>query len=164
MKFKQFCIDLVLVISIMSSCKKEKKTTWNLIEKPKTQIEKSIILSFEFNDTVAINQEVSGKLKYNLQIDSLKQSDIDDRFLLLYLTAEGFDLNLKNIQKTNHRIFTDTIGNGTIDFSFSFKKIGNNFLNGIIEDKIILKKPTIDGTIMIRTNEVSLTKNIFVKE
>lgn len=119
------------------------------------------ILLFEFPDTVYEKQVVYGKVKYNLQLDSLELSEIDERFVLLYITTHKGELNLKSVEKIEHSVFIDTIGNGTINFNVNFANSGNNLLNGIIEDKIFLKTPTKEGKIRIITKETNISKEVY---
>ena len=93
----------------------------------------------------------------------MELSEIDERFVLFYITTHKGELNLKSVEKIEHSIFIDTIGNGTINFNVNFANSGNNLLNGIIEDKIFLKTPTKEGKIRIITKETNISKEVYTK-
>lgn len=149
---------ILLTLLIFISCSKvQNKFNSNYFKKSND------ILLFEFPDTVYEKQVVYGKVKYNLQLDSLELSEIDERFVLFYITTHKGELNLKSVEKIEHSIFIDTIGNGTINFNVNFANSGNNLLNGIIEDKIFLKTPTKEGKIRIITKETNISKEVYTK-
>ena len=65
---------ILLTLLIFISCSKvQNKFNSNYFKKSND------ILLFEFPDTVYEKQVVYGKVKYNLQLDSLELSEIEDR-------------------------------------------------------------------------------------
>lgn len=156
MKNKTFKFIFIFSILILTSCKEAKKESIEIMESNED------ILLFEFPDTVKLNQNNFGKIQYNLDIDSIDISEIDERYILFYLTNKKEEINLKSIEDIEHKIFIDTIGDGTFRFDIDFTKNGKNLLNGLIEDKIFLKTPTNDGKIRIITKETKISKDVYV--
>jgi hypothetical protein len=153
---------LVILISCNLNLKKEAHSEVN---KGTSQIKsESLITFFKFKDTSIVNEDILGELKYNLELDSLKSSDIAKRYTFLYITTQREALDLEAIKNANHNIFIDTVGNGTFYFNAKFSDSGNNLLNGVIEDLIFLKEITDEGDTKIIRKKTNISKDIFVKE
>lgn len=150
-------VTSALFLSLISCGNKQNEISNNYLHKKEQPL-----IYFEFNDTVKVNQESLGKLRYNLELDSIQLSDIEERYLFFYLTTEKESLTIEEIKKHKHTMFIDTIGDGTIHFNHNFKKMGNIVLYGIIEDIIIFKTPEADGKIRIKTKETSISKDVYV--
>ncbi len=153
-----------VVFLILTSCKTEpNKDVYDEVLKEASQFDSdSLITFFEFRDTVAINQNISGEIKYNLGLD-VKLTNIDKRYTFFYVTTEKEALDIESIKSTNHNIFIDTVGNGTFYFNTKFTNFGNNLLNGVFEDIIYLKGITKDGKVKIVKKYTNISKDVFVK-
>jgi hypothetical protein len=142
-----------------------KKDVYGIVSKDTLQFRnKSPITFFKFQDTIILNHDVSGEIKYNYEFDGLKLSDIDKRYTFLYITTQKEALDLETIKNTSHNIFIDTIGNGIFYFNAKFTNLGNNLLNGAIEDIIYLKGITKEGKVEIIKKKINLSKEVFIKE
>ncbi|MCF6347010.1 MAG: hypothetical protein L3J20_01760 [Flavobacteriaceae bacterium] len=156
---------LVFLIILISCNTKPKEDISGEVLKDTSQFKsESQITFFEFQDTVTINQDILGEIKYNLGLDDLKLSDIDKRYTFFYVTTQKEALDLESIKNTSHNIFIDTVGNGTFYFNAKFTNYGNNLLNGVIEDIIYLKGITNEGKVKIIKKKTNISKDVFVKE
>ncbi len=155
-----------MFLIILTSCNtKPKKDVSDEVLKDASQFKsESQITFFEFQDTVIINQDISGEIKYNLEFDGFKLSDIDKRYTFFYVTTQKEALGLESIKSTNHNIFIDTVGNGTFYFNAKFTNSGNNLLNGVIEDIIYLRGLTKEGKVKIINKKTNISKDVFVKK
>ncbi|NQX85439.1 MAG: hypothetical protein HRT67_05980 [Flavobacteriaceae bacterium] len=133
-------------------------------EKPKqtNRILDSSITEFTFPDSVYINENFYGHIKYDSSLDSLNLDDIDTRFTLFYLTNEKEVSSLDEIKKLKHNVFIDTTGSGHFSFKIIFDKYGENILSGVVEDKIFFKQTDENESFLIRTKETIVTKDIRV--
>ncbi len=157
-------IYLILLIFFISCNKKlEKESNTEVFKNSLKANGESSVDFFKFNDTVIINKNTLGEIRYNLKLDNLKPSDVDNRFVLLYVTTQDDEpLGLESIKKSKHKIFLDTIGNGTFYFEAKFTKTGNNLLNCVVEDVLFLKKLTKEGKVKMISNKTSISKAVFV--
>ncbi len=149
-----FKILLILIITI--SCKEKKiEVKHQLHEK---------ILSFVCPDTVQLDQIINASIIYNTELDStINLSDIDERTTYLHLTIQDtIQPTLGEIKKSDRLILKDTIGDGLFKFRLKFKTLTNNVLNIGIED-IIFFKPQENDKVRIKTHEVMVSKNVFIK-
>ncbi len=154
MEFKKIFVLIILFNSLLTiSCNEVVKSTKQL---------DSNIVEFNFPNQVPIMTETKGTIQYKLEQDSINIKDIDKRFILFYVTTEVEISSLDYMKNSKHEVFIDTIGNGRINFKVSFSEKGSNFLNGIIEDKIIFKTPDSTGKIRILSKETTVSKNILV--
>lgn len=148
----------VILILIIASCNKKSELLEDNIN-----INEPKIIGFKFPDTVSKNQETLGELKYNLKIDTLESSDIIERYTLFYITTEKNAIGVEAIEKTEHNIFLDTIGNGTFKFKVKFANTGNQLLSGVVEDVVMFKGEKKDKILTI-TDETSVMWEVFVKD
>ncbi len=160
----RFCYILFLLLVISCNNKKVKENLSQKVSKnfSEKENEESLITYFDFKDTLYLDENASGVIKYNLNLDSLSESDIEKRYTFLYISTDKEALNLEAIKNLKHDIFIDTVGNGTFYFEAEFTKVGNNLLNGVIEDLVFLKELTREGKVKIISNKTSISKNVFV--
>ncbi len=157
---KQLKITIILsLLFLISACKIEKKgkIKVNLYDR------NTKILDLEFPDTLLINHDMSGKIIYNMKIDTLKKADISNRFIFLYVTTDKQGIDIHTIKQTNHKIFIDTIGNGKFKFKGSFNNTGNNILNLVFEDVVMTNKLK-KGKVFIYKVYTSISLPVFVKK
>lgn len=126
--------------------------------------ETSKIINFSFPDSVRMNKMTKGKVIYSLQLDTIEESEIIERFLFLYVTSDtihsGFSAS--DIKKKNHRIFTDTIGNGMLNFQVSFTNTNNYQLNCIVQDVILLKNTDPEFPMLEYIRETAIINKVVV--
>jgi len=152
---KKIIIYTLSVLVIFISCVKEKKIeSYNEDDK---------ILDLLFPDTVLINKNIAGKIIYNMEIDTLKKSEIIDRFMFLYVTTDKEGIDIRSIKNTNHKIFVDTIRTGVYNFKASFNNVGNNMLNLVFEDVVMTNK-FIKDSMTIYEEYTSISLPVYVKE
>jgi len=51
-----------------------------------------------------------------------------------------------------------------IPFEMKFEKIGNTYLNGFVEDQVLIPYFYNDGKTRIITHELDVTKRVYVKD
>ncbi len=148
---------IVFIMVTLIACKKA--TTSNdiwIIEKG------SKILDLKFPDSIYKGNLVTGYVKYDLNIDTIDEVNIIDRWLYLYISTESKDLGLSEIKKNNHSIFLDTIGGGEFKVDLRFPNSGYNFINGAIED-IVLVKSNDSTKVLTIVYETNFLRQIMVK-
>ena len=119
----------------------------------------------EFPDSIKKNQETYGEIKVNLnKIDTTMKLSVRDRFLFLYVTTEKVEPIIDSIKKVNHKLFADTIGDGTIRFKVAFNNLGDNVLTTVIEDVKMYEHDTIIDRTPINTQYTSISLNVFVED
>lgn len=159
---KKITIVFIILSSIFCSC--EDRTTKS---PSKNGIIPQELLVLNIPDSVVNGENIMGSIKYNREIDSLTPKDISSRYVFLHLTTSSKQKNLsiETIKTENRMVFEDTVGNGIFDFDIVFEKSGNQILNGVIEDIIILNEQIEEqDKVRIITKETSVSKNIFVKD
>lgn len=119
------------------------------------------ILDIAFPDTVLVNNDIVGKIMYDMEIDTLKKSEISDRFIFLYVTTDKEGRDIRTIKKTSHKIFIDTIGNGVFHFRANFNNAGNNILNLVFEDVVMTNK-LVKGKVPIYERYTSISLPVHV--
>jgi hypothetical protein len=139
----------LFIMLIFSSCEKELKPNQTWIIEPGSKI-----LALKFPDSVYKNDLQVGYIKYDLRLDSISHDDVIDRWLYLYITTESKTPGLSAIKKSKYSIFLDTIGQGNFQFKLKFPNSGNKFINGTIEDVLLVqgKDTTKVFTIIYETN------------
>jgi hypothetical protein len=151
-------ISTLLILTILISCKFNTEE----FNKSNNRILDSNIKEFKFPDSVYVNESYHGYLKYNLSLDTINSNDIDERFTFFYLTNEKEVFSLEEIKKLNYNIFVDTTDRGNFHFKILFDKNASNIISGVIEDKIFLKQTDEDGSVIIKTKETIIAKDIRV--
>lgn len=165
-------LKLVFVAIIILSCTKQNKNLTSEGEQSSTgtldyvtqDIENSKITKFTFPDTIFINQKVTGKIKYNIELDTLDLSKIFKRYIFLYVSTETYETGVKAIEKVKHKIFIDSLGEGNFIFNASFKNKGNNIVNGVIQDVILYNVELENGKKLTSEEETIIMKKVYVKE
>jgi hypothetical protein len=161
---KNATLFLTIILLALISCKEDKKT----IKKIKiTSHEISII----FPDTVYINTPYNGKINYKNDLDTLtteiRKLQKNTRFLRFTLiTTKDINYNDDHLKK----IVNDTCiaeNNRLIPiYSIRFDKLGINYIDGIITDKVIIENgaKSENGKPMDRMiiHETRITKRVIV--
>jgi hypothetical protein len=133
-KLKVKKLLLLIGIFFLFSCKKEDNDVVKIIP-----IKKSFSKTyFNFPDTVFKNKIYNGKIYYSSLFDTLGLKMDKDRFVSFYVNSDNKKLTLKQLFKEEHDTFY--IKKDTIYFDISFKKKGNNFINGFISDDVYIEK------------------------
>ncbi len=152
------CFRIILLI-IFCSCvhKEDKILTGNAIG------ESNSLQVFKFPDTVLKNQNTSGEIKYDLELDTLNSLRVNKRYTFLYVTTEKGVFSLEDIKKGNHDSFVDTVGDGTFYFNTKFTNLGQNILSGVIQDVIFTNEFTEGGKVKVIKKNTNISKEVFVK-
>ena len=147
-----FCITILTLLS----CKKDGNLNEIILSKE--------ILNFNFPDKVYVNHSIDGNLKYNLNIDSISDNEIEDRFIFLHVTVGNEVETVDEVKKLDYKTFIDTTRSGTFNFNATFKELGVNLLSGVIEDQIILNTVDKEGNVRLITRETSFSKRVQVQK
>jgi hypothetical protein len=153
---------LILVLVITTSCQKK--------ENHKTHHRKeSVYIEFkvDFPDTVKLNQSYDGVIYYKSGLDSVittfcdKKRNRYSRFLV-----ERTHQKLKDIEELRRKA-VDTFGainNRKIPFyDIKFNKLGANYLQGIIDDIVLIETKKTESYPLLR-NENYVIKKVYVVE
>lgn len=161
---KLFQLGLTLNLIIILSCSNQ--NSFNKDGLKTVDGENSKILNINFHDTIKANNNIHGELIYNLKLDTIKQSDIVERFLFLYVTSESLKVGgyVDEIKKTSHKIFTDTIGNGIIEFNVEFNEKGKNLLTCVLQDVLFLKGRNNEEALVEYIIETEMHKKVYVQD
>ena len=122
------------------------------------------IINIVFPDTVSMNKNINGELKYDLKLDTIKSSELVKRYIFLYTSAEKISGGVDDIKKVEHNIFIDTLGEGIFSFKANFKRLGANHLTLILQDVIFVKSDNPDEAMLEIKDETTVVKNVFVKK
>ena len=143
-----FFFRVWIILLIVISCKKNSKQT-NENKNNEQAVVKGIvfqgdtipkILNLEVQDTVYRGLYAYGKLKYDMSIDSIEESNIRRRIIILYTSIDKNHKTFEDIINSRQNAFIDTISDGTFNFKFIFPEAGENELTLALEDQIFLKK------------------------
>jgi hypothetical protein len=167
MKKTKFTIIIVILICF-NCCKKPKS---NQLEKDnlKEELQKEY-LDFHFPDTVNIKYEYEGILYYKSSLDTITTDFFSKgdtmRLLTLYL-KENKKLITNDFEHILKSKISDTFyslkDNGEIVFKHKFNKLGINYLEGVLEDEVLLKKSDT-AKLRIITNYSHITLPVFVTD
>jgi hypothetical protein len=157
---KKIQLLLVLVLIVIISCQKK--------EKPKTlNRDQTAYVEFkvDFPDTVKLNQSYDGVIYYRSGLDSIittfgnKNKNRYSRFIV-----EKTHQPLKDIQELKKKV-VDTFGalnNRKIPFyDIKFDKLGINYLQGIIDDIVLIDTADTEFKPLLR-NENYVIKKVYV--
>lgn len=120
------------------------------------------IIDFIFPDTVNVNKQIGGELKYDLRLDTIEPSEIIERYIYLYTSTE-ISVNVMDIEKKKHKIFLDTIGDGTFNFNIKFDNLGNTSFTLILQDNILMKSRNSQEKMDVLTDEIIILRNVYIK-
>lgn len=164
---RNILIVKILFFLIVVSCKNEEKKDIypkrDFIDKKNENYTKKNILEYSifFYDTVYRNKSYEGYIKYKSNFDTINSKQGDRRFTLYYakstskLTSEYSEIKMQTL---------DTFGsknNNEIPIKFNFKNLGKNYVDGFIEDQILV--PTKDSTkVRVITQDARITFKVFV--
>lgn len=121
---------LYLTVIMFFACKKDIK------EIPKKEYLNFSKLEVNFPDTIIVNKDYKGFVIYKSLFDTLNLEKGENRFINLYLIGSKKRTEFSDVTKIPH----DTFGmyKDTIRFKINFQQIGNNYLNGHIEDEVYI--------------------------
>lgn len=163
-------LKILLFISALffSSCKKELKENQEKVNlKTKAGYNK---IAFDFPDTIFINEKYDGQINYKNILDTITTSLENPK---KYRSIYYYCLKTKSIYKESQLklMITDSLitdNNRNIPlFDISFDKLGVNYLDGIIEDKVmidttIIKNRKKEPYVRVITNQFRATKKVVV--
>ncbi|MCF6349292.1 MAG: hypothetical protein L3J20_13525 [Flavobacteriaceae bacterium] len=96
-----------------------------------------------------INKYSYGEIKYIDKIDTINESEIGERYIMMYLSIDDYANTFEEIEKTKQGIFIDTIGNGTYRFKVKFNEHGNKEIKLAIEDLAFIKNYSNSNEVLI---------------
>ncbi|MDN3672422.1 hypothetical protein QWY99_05045 [Flavobacterium branchiarum] len=151
---------LGLIVLLFISCKNEIKDIPENIPKNNTVLFGKIEINFP--DTIIINKEYKGSVIYSSLFDTLNLEKGKYRFVSLYLKDSEKKTKYSDVKKVAY----DTFGmyEDKIRFKVDFKQIGNNYLNGFIEDEVFIEDGKPNGKTRIINKVSEFHKLVFVKE
>ena len=122
------------------------------------------ILDIQFDDLIIYkNKYTSGKIIYDIRLDSLESSEINNRYIMFYATTEKRSLpTLESIKKNASFGHMDTIINGIFNFKLKFSSDKNSLLRVAIVDKIFLEGDGTSKKMEVLQNTILLELPIFV--
>lgn len=156
--FFRVCTIILLIIS----CKENSKPTNE--NKKNEQSTKSFVflgdtipkvIDLEVQDTVYRGVYAYGSLRYDMSVDTIDVSNIDERIIMLYISIEKNLKTFEDIINSKQNIFIDTIGDGIFNFKFIFPKAGKNKLIIGLEDYILLKEYPPGDSIQIPNSRLT---------
>jgi hypothetical protein len=146
---KNKIIAICILFLGLFSCKKETTEKKHLFDgKKESQLftGKNFEYKFIFPDTVYINKDYGGEIIYKSALDTITTSFDDNkksRYTKYYFRkSDNIDYDGKELKKN----ITDTCGainNHTIPFYVKFKKLGIQYIDGIVHDHVFID--TIKG-------------------
>lgn len=154
------------------SCKKnlEEDHIKNEINEVKKEVYQ---FHFDLPDTMVVNEMYNGKIDYKGKLDNITTSLDDEKkyrsihYYFLKTQSIQYDLNeLK--KKLTDTLITDTHENIPL-FDISFDKLGVNYLDGIVFDKVMIDTMQVmngklQPTVRVITNEFRATHKVVVIE
>lgn len=162
---KEYLNCLVILLLFLGACNNKNPL------KNESKIETNNRIRYEmiFPDTVIIGKEYFGLINYNSTLDSVTTKfgvKGKNRYVrLIMTTTETVDYDYKYLKS----IVKDTFGaydNRTIDFLLKFEKLGTTYIDGLINDVVLidLEEKNSNGEEMIRwiEDEVRVTKKVVV--
>lgn len=155
-------LSLILVLTI--SCSDNRKINDNN-SLSRVFVGNNLKYQIFFPDTVILNKKYSGEIRYSSSLDTITKS-FDDKTKVRYITFRM--LTTKNIDYDEHflnKITKDTFGainNKTIPFyDIAFKSTGAHYIDGIINDYVIIDTFKNDKARYIE-KEVRVTHKVIV--
>ncbi len=152
MSLKTYFVYIIILIILTFSCRKEKrkKITETRINKKKiVNIDSSRISIIKSPKYLLINKYSYGEIKYIDKIDTINESEIGERYIMMYLSIDDYANTFEEIEKTKQGIFIDTIGNGTYRFKVKFNEHGNKEIKLAIEDLAFIKNYSNSNEVLI---------------
>ena len=158
---------LFMILVIFSSCKKKEIITHNYINEK--DIDKKIECQIEFPDTVYLNKEYDGVVKYKSILDTITTSFDDKkkkRYPIFYLTiVDKPELDYRHLKKMA-KIFGAHDNREIPFYDIKFEKTGTYYIDGIINDYVVIdiNKRNERGEELVREieNEERVTKKVIV--
>lgn len=166
MKKYKFLIFLLAILLVNISCQKEIKKT----SKRTRPVVKNEFLEYEFDfpDTVYINQEYYGEIKYKSSADKII-TRFGDRKINRYVRYIMFQTEEVNydFDELKHRV-RDTFGarnNRLIPlYDIKFTRLGVNYLDGIFNDIILFDTVKNAETLPMKIYDQRVTHKVIVVE
>ncbi len=160
-------INLIIIL-LLSSCKEESKITDtnkynNTLFATK---DRNVQLKFIFPDTIYQNKIYHGDIYYKGILDTVNtQLATNEKTRILYYsytTSKSIEYTEGHLKGTMKLDTVGAISNDTIPFyDIKFSKLGVNYIDGIIEDKVYLQQK--DTTkVRIITNTTRATHKVVV--
>lgn len=154
----------IFILFIITSCSNKKEE--NLEKEFESNLDKNKIISFEFPNTLKLNEVIEGKLQYDINITDFNSDTIDGRFLELILST-NINKELANYDEINNdRLLTyvDSLAKGNFVFKAVFENKGKQTLNIAIRDYMYLTpdENTPSEKIRLRRSDCLFSKSVYV--
>ncbi|MFH6947852.1 hypothetical protein ACHRV6_05135 [Flavobacterium sp. FlaQc-51] len=152
---------MTTIFVFLFSCKKEKK----IVERSD-----NYKISFVFPDTVFVNELYDGKINYENDLDTIDTTLNNPK---KYRYIDYYFVKTKNVNYTDEYLKKITSDTFTAEhyrsiplYAIRFDRLGVNYIDGLITDKVMIQIGEKDekGDILTRiiTNEFRVTKKVFV--
>ncbi|MFC5044526.1 hypothetical protein ACFSTE_15250 [Aquimarina hainanensis] len=120
-----------------------------------------------YTDNPYSKKRYIGKIILKSDLDSIKLGDKDLKSRVLYLGKFKKRFSISELEKMHSKL--DTFGyieedNDTIYFDYNFTNKGKYFLDGYIEEEVLLDNFYKDGKSRLITNKIKFSKKIRVIE
>lgn len=153
------------ILTIIASCNSgdKKKTEKSTFSSDKNVVveDYNTLYSVQFPDTVIVGKKNKGLIKYSSPLDTIKLSNNDRRYTWLYVKGHKDTLSLKELFKIEHDTFA-MISDGKIPlYDFVFNKTGENYIDGYIEDQVVIDNFDKEKSRII-TETSRIKKKVFV--
>jgi len=163
-KIKIKYILTIITIAILYSCKNKSRNNDPVVfEKNEFKEEKNVLeYSIFFYDTVQINKTYKGHIYFKNIFDTLNTKQGDRRFSLYYSRITSI---LDNSYPKLKKQVLDTFGaknNHEIPIKFEFSNLGVNYIDGFIEDEILVPVKDDSTKVRIITQDARITFKVFV--
>jgi len=149
-------MNKIIIIIILSVCFSCKKNSYQLKDESKVKL--------SLSDNIIQGDSINGSVSFKLNLDTIKLSEKDKRFTILYLLIDDVEASdIIDIKSKKHTMFIEK-DKGKIDFNCVFKKLGDNYFTGIIEDEVFLSNYNNTGKTRIISNYTKIVKKVYVNK
>ncbi len=157
---------LILLFILFIACNKTKTSSTISVNNSIDTIFKKVVIGnhkLTFPDTVLVNTLYQGEIDYNSILDTINLSSVDKRYIFFYVASLKNYLDFENLKTIKHDTFV-SLDNHIIPFEIKFQNLGNNYLNGFIEDEVYIANFYSDGKTRIITHQLEILKEVYVKD
>ena len=106
-----------------------------------------------FPGVVEVDKYYKGTFEFDKGLDSVDKSSLIESYTFLYVSAGATvdsieKMDIERIQKTDYKVWTDSLPSGIIEFDIIFREVGLRQLNFVVQD-VLLVDP-VDSVIRMR--------------